>query len=185
MNPNNNRLKGLVGSAIRIPLFAALVYAYFCAPFSLERKAFVETTPTAALHNSLADHDDPQRDPVRDLAAASKEARRANKNIFLVVGDEWCGWCHILERFFQEHSDLEAFLNKNYVTMKVRMSQEHPNRAFLSHFPYMHSDPHIFILDARGNLIHSLPTTVLEGGRSYDAKRFQQFLEQFAPKNNP
>jgi len=35
---------------------------------------------------------------------------------------------------------------------------------------------------AAGNLIHSQPTTVLEDGRSYNAKRFQKLLEQFAPK---
>ena len=173
-----------MSSAIRIPLFAALVYVYFCAPFSLEHKAFVQTAPAAAPHNPSADRYDPQRDPAKDLASASEEAKRSNKNIFVVVGGESCSWCHTLEYFFQEHSDLKALLDKNYVAMKVSMSQENPNRAFLSRFPYIHGYPHIFILDAQGNLIHSQPTDVLEDGRSYNAKRFQQFLERFAPKSS-
>jgi|SRR5215469_2026945 len=179
MNLSNS---GFKQSFVRIPLFAALFYIYFCAPFSLEHKAFVQTAPAAASHNALGDRYDPRRDPAKDLAAASEEAKRSNKNVFVVVGGEWCSWCHTLERFFQEHPDLEALLDKNYVTMKVSMSQENPNRAFLSHFPYIHGYPHIFILDASGKLIHSQPTNVLEDDRSYNTKRFQQFLERFAPK---
>jgi thiol:disulfide interchange protein len=179
MNLSNNWPKG---STLRIPLFAALVYAYFCAPISLERKAFVQTVPAAAPHNALADRYDPTRNPDKDLAAVSEDAKRSNKNIFVVVGGEWCSWCRTLERFFQEHPDLEALLDRNYVTMKVSMSQENPNSAFLSHFPYIRGYPHIFILDARGSLIHSQPSNVLEDGRSYSAKRFQEFLERFAPK---
>ena len=179
MNPSNNSLKR---SLIRIPLFAALVYVYFCAPVSLEHQAFVQTAPAAESHNALADRYDPQRDPTKDLAAASEEAKRSNKNIFVVVGGEWCSWCHTLEHFFQEHSDLEALLDKNYVTMKVSFSQENPNRAFLSHFPYIHGYPHIFILDADGKLIHSQSTNVLEDGHSYNAKRIEEFLARYAPK---
>jgi thioredoxin-related protein len=181
MNLSNNRL---MSSAIRIPLFAALVYIYFCAPVSLEHQAFVQTAPAAAPHNALADRYDPRRDPGKDLAVASEVAKQANKNIFVVVGGEWCSWCHTLERFFQEHFDLEALLDKNYITMKVSMSQENPNRDFLSRFPRIHGYPHIFILNPDGQLIRSQPTNELEDGRSYNVVRFKKFLEQYAPKNS-
>ncbi len=169
---------------MRIPLFAALVYAYFCAPISLEHKAFVQSVTTPAPHNALADGYDRPRDPEQDLLSAEGEANKSNKNIFIVVGGESCTWCHILDDFFHEHPDLEALRDKNYVFMKVSMSQENPNRDFLSRFPYIHGYPYIFILDAHGNLIHSQASNVLEGGRSYNAKRFQEFLERFAPKRS-
>ena len=169
-------------SFVRIPLFAALVYAYFCAPVSLEHKAFVQNAISSASHNALADRYDPRRDPDKDLAAASEGAKRSNKNIFVVVGGEWCSWCHILERFFHEHSDLEALLDKNYLVMKVSMSQENPNRVFLSRFPRIHGYPHIIILDANGKLIQSQPTSELEDGRSYNVERFRKLLERFAPR---
>ena len=180
MNPSNNSLKH---SLVRIPLFAALVYAYFCAPVSLEHQVFVQTAPAAAPHNALDDRYDPQRDPEKDLAEASAEARKSNKNIFVVVGGEWCSWCHIMDSFFSEHPDLEALREKKYVSMKVSMSQENPNRAFLSRFPRIHGYPHIFILNPVGDLIRSQPTNELEDGRSYNAARFRKFLEQYAPKN--
>ena len=179
MNLRNNWLNG---SSIRIPLCAALVYAYFCAPISLKQEASVQTATAPASQNTLADGYDPLRDPEKDLAAARAEAKMSNKNIFFEVGGEWCSWCHTLDRFFHEHPDLEALRDNNYVTMKVSMSQENPNRAFLSRFPYIHGYPHIFILDAHGKLIHSQSTNVLEDGQSYNAKRFQEFLERFAPK---
>jgi thiol:disulfide interchange protein len=181
MNRNSSWSKG---SCVRIPVFAALVYAYFCAPISLERKAFVQNVTSSAPHNALADRYDPQRDPDRDLAAVSEEAKRSNKNIFVVVGGEWCSWCHTMERFFREHSDLEALLDKDYVTMKVSMSQENPNRAFLSRFPRIHGYPHIFILNPDGELVRSQPTNELEDGRSYNVVRFKKFLEQYAPKKS-
>ena len=179
MNLSNNWNKS---SFVRIPLFAAMVYAYFCAPVSLERKAFVQPITASAPHVALADGYDPRRDPDKDLAAAIEEAKQSNKNIFVVVGGEWCNWCHTMDRFFHEHSDLPALRDKNYVLMKVSMNQENPNRAFLSRFPRIHGYPHIFILDAQGNLIHSQPTNELEDGRSYSMERFRRLLERFAPR---
>lgn len=181
MNPSNSWDKS---SLIRIPLFAALVYAYFCAPVSLDHKAFVQPITASAPHNSFADGYDPRRDPDKDLAAATEVAKRSDKNIFVVVGGEWCSWCHTLDRFFHEHADLAVLRDKNFVTMKVSMSQENPNRAFLSRFPRIHGYPHILILDANGKLIQFQPTNELEDGRRYNVNRFRAFLERFAPKNS-
>jgi thiol:disulfide interchange protein len=125
---------------------------------------------------------DPKRDPEKDLAAAEAEAKTSNRNIIVIVGGDWCSWCHIMDDFFHEHPDATALREKNYVLMKLNMSQENPNRAFLSRFPRIHGYPHIFILDAVGKLVQSQPTNVLEDGRTYNVKRFKKFLEDFAPK---
>jgi thioredoxin-related protein len=140
-------------------------------------------TGTVSTSNYTApDKYDPRRDPEKDLAVAAAEAKTSKRNIILIVGGEWCSWCHILDDFFHEHADLAALRDKNYVVMKVSMSQENPNGAFLSRFPRIHGYPHIFILDADGKLVQSQPTNVLEDGRSYNVKRFKKFLEEFAPK---
>jgi thiol:disulfide interchange protein len=125
---------------------------------------------------------DPRRDPEKDLAAAAAEAKTSNRNIIVIVGGDWCSWCHIMDDFFHEHPDVTALRDKNYVLMKLNMSQENPNRDFLSRFPRIHGYPHIFILDADGKLVQSQPTNVLEDGRTYNVKRFKKFLEDFAPK---
>jgi thiol:disulfide interchange protein len=125
---------------------------------------------------------DPRRDPEKDLAAAEAEAKTSNRNIIVIVGGDWCSWCHIMDDFFHEHRDVTALREKNYVLMKLNMSRENENRAFLSRYPKIHGYPHIFILDADGKLVQSQPTNVLEDGRTYNVKRFKEFLEQFAPK---
>jgi hypothetical protein len=68
--------------------------------------------------------------------------------------------------------------------MKLNMSRENENRAFLSRSPKIHGYAHIFSLDADGKLIQSQATNELEDGRSYNAKRFKKFLEKFAPKTS-
>lgn len=52
MSPSNNWHKS---SLIRIPLFAALVYVYFCAPVSLEHKAFVQPITASSPHRVPVD----------------------------------------------------------------------------------------------------------------------------------
>jgi thiol:disulfide interchange protein len=136
------------------------------------------TTTYAPPHNY-----DPAHDPEKDLAAAGAEAKNSNRYIFAVVGGEWCSWCHIMDDFFREHANLAALRDKNYVLMKINMSQENPNRAFLARYPKISGYPHIFILDADGKLIQSQATSTLEDGRSYNLKRFEKFLEKFGPKN--
>jgi thiol:disulfide interchange protein len=133
-------------------------------------------------HSELAGDYDPRRDPEKDLAAASEEARRFNKNILVVVGGEWCSWCHTMDRFFHDHPNLEALRDNNYVFMKVNMSQENQNRAFLSRFPRIRGYPHIFVLADSGALIRSQTSNELEDGKSYNEELFKKFLEHFGPK---
>jgi len=182
MNPCSERLKK--ANAITT-LLAPLLSACFCLAADGNQKNPPQPSSGWVLykpHNDLAENYDPRRDPEKDLAAAGEEARKSNKNIFVVVGGDWCSWCHTLDRFFHEHPDLEALRDKNYVFMKVNMSQENPNREFLSRYPKIRGYPHIFILAASGTLIRSQGTGELEGGKSYSAELLEKFLKQFGPK---
>jgi thiol:disulfide interchange protein len=162
-------------------LVVSLVLAFV---FWHKRDAASDAVPADALSIALPDHYDDQRDPAKDLLVAAAQARNSHRNIFVEVGGNWCSWCHRLDAFFLEHPDLAALRDKNYVAMKVNMSQENPNRAFLSRLPYIHGYPHIFIFDANGKLIHSQPTNELEEGSSYNPEHFQAFLERFAPQSH-
>jgi thioredoxin-related protein len=151
--------------------------------------AAIDVTPQQSGANSTFSYTpphkyDPGRDPEKDLAAAGAEAKNSNRYIFVIVGGEWCSWCHTMDEFFQEHKDLESFRDKNYVLMKLNMSRENENKSFLARYPKIRGYPHIFILDADGKLIQSQATNELEDGRSYNTKRFKKFLEQFAPKTS-
>jgi thiol:disulfide interchange protein len=168
-----------------LALLLATLMAGHLRAWPLKIEVYPQQPGTASTSNyTPPEKYDPGRDPEKDLASAAAEAKDSKRYIFVVVGGEWCVWCHIMDDFFREHPDLKALRDKNYVLMKLNMSRENENRAFLARYPKIHGYPHIFILDADGKLVQSQATNELEDGRSYNAKRFQKFLEKFAPKSS-
>ena len=124
---------------------------------------------------------DPARDPVADLETAKVEARRGGKRIVLDVGGEWCSWCHLLDAFVAGDAEIRSFRDANYVWMKVNYSEDNENAAFLSRFPAITAYPHLFVLDAEGQLLHSQFTGELEKGKGYDRAKFFAFMKAWAP----
>jgi len=127
-------------------------------------KFWAQFAASSTPQNGLPDGYDPRRDPEKDLDAARGEAKKAGKNIFVEVGGEWCTWCHILDRFFHEHPNLEALRNKNYVPMKVSIEPgESQPRVFLS-LP-LHSWVSAYLHFGRRGEIDSLTTNQRARGR--------------------
>ena len=129
---------------------------------------------------ALPDRFDPKRDPEKDLLAALARAKAEGKRVIVDVGGEWCSWCHVLDRFFASHADLDALRDARCVWLKVNYSKENDNRAFLSRWPKVAGFPHLFVLGADGKLLHSQDTSALEQGGSYDAAKMRAFLERWA-----
>jgi thiol:disulfide interchange protein len=135
-----------------------------------------------ALPNPSTQKFDPARDADLDIKLAVAEARRTNRRVMLDVGGEWCGWCHVLDRYFADHADLRALRDDNYVWLKVNFSPQNQNRAVLSRYPTINGYPHLFVLDQDGKLIHSQDTAPLEQGPSYHEGRMREFLVKWAPR---
>ncbi len=51
--------------------------------------------------------------------AAFQRAREADRPIFLSVGYAACHWCHVMEHESFENQEIAAFLNENFVSIKV------------------------------------------------------------------
>ena len=124
---------------------------------------------------------DPARNAEQDIRTAVTDAQRTHKRIILDVGGEWCGWCHILDKFYAAHADLIAFREKNYVWLKINFSPENENKAVLSRYPGITGYPHLFVLDENGKLLQSQDTSPLEEGASYNLDRMFAFLKKWAP----
>ena len=143
---------------------------------------FISQTASAQSTYTPVTKYDPKRDAARDIDDAVAEAKRSNRRILLIVGGEWCSWCHILENYFAEHPDLKARRDKTFVTVKINFSDENPNEAVLSRYPPSEGYPHIFVLDSDGKFLHSQGTAVLESGKSYDLEKMNDFLTRWAPR---
>jgi len=125
---------------------------------------------------------DTTRDAQKDLQDAIAEAKWINKKIYVDVGGEWCIWCRRLDNFYKSNKDLQEYLDKHYVFVKINYSKENKNETVLSKFPKIEGYPHIFILDKRGNLIKSKNAGELEEGKGYNHDKIMSFLKEFAVK---
>jgi thiol:disulfide interchange protein len=124
---------------------------------------------------------DPKRDPDADLAKALAEAKRTGRNVLLVVGGDWCDWCQVMDKFFAGHADVRALRERNFVTLKINMSPQNENRAFLSRYPKIPGYPYLFVLDAHGKILHPQRANVFEDGDTYNVPRFASFLVAYGP----
>jgi thioredoxin-related protein len=140
--------------------------------------AFMMAAPQTARYAGY----DPKRDPAKDLEAAIAEAQRDNKRILLVVGGEWCGWCHTLEQYLKTNDDVRKTWTDNYVSFKVNHSTENRNEPFLKSYPNVPAYPHIFVLEKDGSFLHSQGTGVLETGSTYSKEKMMEFLHRWQPR---
>ena len=148
-----------------MPLVLALVAALlFAAPQT--------TRPKAGY--------DPARDPAKDLDALVQQTKQDGRRIMLVVGGEWCGWCHTLERYLKENAEIGALWSKHFATLKVNMSPENRNEAFLKRYPRIPGYPHLYVLEKDGTFLHTQGTAELESGASYSAEKMRAFLTKWA-----
>ncbi len=124
---------------------------------------------------------DPARDAAKDIEQAIQLAAASGRRVLLDVGGEWCVWCHRLDQLFIDNPDLAAFLEKNYVVVKVNWSKENKNEEVLSRYPKVAGYPHLFVLEADGSLLHSQDTAALEEGKGHSKQKVMAFLEEWAP----
>ncbi|NNF96568.1 MAG: thioredoxin family protein, partial [Halobacteria archaeon] len=87
---------------------------------------------------------DPARDPFADGRAALKLARETNRRVLIEVGGDWCSWCHILNKFLAENQQIREQLHRNFVILKVNVSEANDNAAFMAGFPKPLGYPHIY-----------------------------------------
>jgi thiol:disulfide interchange protein len=163
-------------------LFALIVIlsgAFASMAQTAEPPASVTTEKTAAPIER--EKFDPARDPAKDLEKAIAQASAEGKRIILDVGGEWCVWCRYMDRFFTLNPALNALKEKKFVWVKVTMDEKNQNRQFLSAYPAISGYPHFFILDAKGKLLKSQGTDILESDKTYDLKKFTAFLTLWAP----
>ena len=120
--------------------------------------------------------------PAADLQAALAQARKEHKVVLLDVGSEGCSWCRLMDKFLNAHDDLLDLLEHNYVVVKVYVSDDNENKAFLAAYPKIDGYPHIFVVDADGKLLESKNTGELEEGQGYNLERFRVFLAKYGRK---
>ncbi|MEN8205505.1 MAG: thioredoxin family protein [Pseudomonadota bacterium] len=162
-------------------MFCSRSFIRLVCLFALAVQAHAAQTP------ALPDYSrgyDPTRDPFADGEAALELARNTNRKVLIEVGGEWCSWCHVLDRFLNEHAQLRSRLHETFVLLKVSVDATNDNAEFLSVFPRTQGYPHMYITDTGGTILFSQDTAVfLQDGR-YSEQRFQAFLDRWSNKHD-
>ena len=121
----------------------------------------------------------PRANPYQDLERAIERATAENKRILIVVGGDWCVWCEILDRFLARDTEARAAFTTSFVMLKVNMSSQNRNVAFLSGFPDSIGYPDFFILESNGAYAGRQQTDALEANRDYDRDRMLAFARRW------
>ncbi len=129
----------------------------------------------------VRDKFDPARSSAADLKVGIGRAQREHKRIMLDVGGEWCSWCRLMDNYFIKNPKLMKILDRNFVWIKINMSEENENKEFLSAYPEIPGYPHIYVLETDGKFLFSKSTSELEQGKSYNLMRFTRFLNEWVP----
>ena len=127
---------------------------------------------------------DPARDPVADFKAAAGDAARQDKLVLMILGGDWCSWCHRLDKFISSRPELDKRLHEQFVVMKVNFSEDNENEAFISALPEFLGYPHFFIAGADQTIIGAQNTGLLEDGESYSQEAIEAFLTEWESYSN-
>jgi len=124
---------------------------------------------------------DPAADPFVQLQDAQVGAADDTKLILIIAGGEWCIWCHYLDAFLVENTDVAMALKSTFVVVKAYLGGENDNEAFFSTLPEAAGYPHFWVLASDGTVLASQNTLPLEDGdKSYDKANFVSFIDKWS-----
>ena len=125
---------------------------------------------------------DPARDPFADGHAAIKLAKQTNRRVLIELGGDWCKWCHVMDRFFEDNPDIKARLHETFVMLKINVSDANGNEKFLASFPKPLGYPHMYIAEKNGNLLKSKDTADFLVNGHYSREAFLAFFDRWQIK---
>lgn len=127
---------------------------------------------------------DPRRDPFADGRAALVLASATGRRVLIEVGGDWCTWCRVLERLMADHPPLEQALRDGYVVLKVNVSEDMPNREFVSGLPALSGFPKLYVARADGVILHAQDPSEFFRNGGYDPGLVLRFLRRWSAEGD-
>jgi len=150
-------------------------------------KHLLKLVPLVFLAGALFAADQPPYDETADahqqVASAIAEAAKAQKNVVLVFGANWCGDCRALNA--QMHKDeLAALIASNYEVVKIDVGRFNKNKdiAVKYRVPLAHGIPTLAVLDPGGNVLYAMDQGQFSNARSMSYESIRDFFVKWVPK---
>lgn len=138
--------------------------------------------------NQGADIYDTKADGAAQISAALERARAGQKRVLVMLGANWCVWCHRLHATFEKNAKVSAALRANYELVLIDLNTRNGtkrNAAINERYgnPMKEGLPVLVVLDAAGKQLTTQETGALEDGKdAHDPQKVIAFLERWAPK---
>ena len=127
---------------------------------------------------------DPNANPHLNTQEAIVNAKKTNKNIMIIVGDDECPWSGAWDGFVVSNPNVANALYSNYEVVKVFYNKKTKNkdiRSFLSQLPKGPGTPHFYVIDTNKKLLVSQKSANMEQGFSYSPAKVLEFLNKYKP----
>jgi thioredoxin family protein/surface antigen-like variable number repeat protein len=122
---------------------------------------------------------DPKIDAQLDIERAKLEAERTNRNVLLIAGGDWCGWCHMLEQTFQLSVSVRELRDRNFVVVHVNISEQNDNTCALRAYPKATGYPFVYVINPDGKLLAASGTGDWESPYGYNPTKIEDFLKKW------
>ena len=122
---------------------------------------------------------DPKVDAQLEIERAKLEAERTHRNVLLIAGGEWCGWCHMLDQTFQSSIPTRQLRDRNFVVVHVNYSKENENTCALSAYPLATGYPFLYVINPSGKLLTTSDMREFESPYGYNAMKLEEFLKKW------
>ena len=119
------------------------------------------------------------------IGRALREAANTGRKVMIVVGGEWCPWCATLHRFYEQHPELAALRERNFVTVHVYYGEDDKNEKALAPYPAVLTVPYFLVVNEKGTLLESKRMPELDEAHKPDVEKFREFLINWTPAPKP
>lgn len=122
---------------------------------------------------------DPKVDAQLEIERAKLEAERTKRNVLLIAGGDWCGWCHLLDQAFQSSIPTRELRDRNFVVVHVNHSEENENTCALRAYPQATGYPFLYVINPSGKLLATSDMREFESPYGYNATELEEFLKKW------
>jgi thiol:disulfide interchange protein len=140
------------------------------------------STPASSQATQRADIFDPAADAKAQIAAAIAAAQRDNQRVLLLLGGNWCPWCHRLHALFREHKDIARMLRYEYQLVLVDVGRFNKNTDLVTGYGLELKKaglPFLVVLGSDGKVLVKQETGSLEQGKGHDPEKVLEFLAKW------
>ncbi len=131
---------------------------------------------------------DYQADGKAQLAAALAEAKASDRRVLVMLGANWCPWCHRLDAVLRNDPVLRAQAERDYVIVRIDVNWKSytlRNAELLARYRRapQRGIPVLTLLDANGRVLANPDISRWETKepRDYDVAKLREFFAVWSP----